>query len=405
MANTSKTMINHISEKPTTSKLCKVNEIKLNKFMDDIPTDKLKTIIQRKLPTPSKKRKRQSIKIPTIPGNLNKAIISLTLLDEPCMRRRIEIFIGYCRYKNYSYNTTQRYFQILKLNKFFGDYNNNPSMPNANNDDGDDGDGDDDTNMINLLRPNKLSFVDSGKPHIRVVSMNDFFTFVKYLHENFSEYSAPILLATYTGLRSFEILQFSTYTLYQLSMQQTTIAIKRKQTVIKSYNIDPVYWQPVYNTHLNAFIRNLLDLYAKDYEIFQKYQINTKLFHITPKTLGNRVKSLYFNAVNKLAPNGFGIHSCRNMIAMLMAEKTENIFAIQNFLQHRNIATTRQYIKADFTYTTNEFNRLTNYEFANINNTLERINKSTKPPEMIDSKKKVPKNITTNDNICDKTKN
>jgi len=297
-------------------------------------------------------------------------------MDEKSMSQRIKIFIGYCLYKNFSYNTTKRYFSILKNNNFFNESPNENENKNdiSNNDSNDSDDNTTQLEPIDHLRPNKLSFVNCGHQHIRIVSMSNFKTFIEYLHNNFSIYTAPILVAAYTGLRTFEILQFSTYTIYQLLNQQQPIAIKRKHTVIKSYDIDPILWQPIYNSHLNAFVEQLRDLYLDDYKIFLEMQINTKLFPVTPKTLGNRIKSLYFNAVNSIAPNGFGIHSCRNMIAMLMAENTENIFAIQQFLQHKNVKTTRQYIKADFSKTTQEFNRLTKYEFSNINKKLKKIN-------------------------------
>ncbi|AQN78604.1 ACH96205.1 dnaint/rec-like protein [Kallithea virus] len=365
MANTSNTMMNNILKSHTTSTIRKLNELELNRRMDGLPTEVLENLIRRKLPDPSKRRIVRTVIVkPKIPPCLNNAIVSLALMDEKSMRRRIEIFIGYCRYKNFTYNTTKRYFHILKLNGLFG----KEDEVNGNADE---------IEAIRYLRPNKLLFVDGGKTHIRIVSMVNFKTFIEYLHKNFSVYTAPILVAAYTGLRSFEILQFSTYTIYQLLNQQQPIAIKRKHTVVKSYDIEPIFWQPVYNSHLNVFVENLRDLYYDDYKIFIDFQINIKLFPVTPKTLGNRIKSLYFEAIGHAPPNGFGIHSCRNMIAMLMAEKTENIYAIQQFLQHRNVSTTRHYIKADFTKTTKEFNRLTKYEFSNINRKLEKINTET----------------------------
>jgi len=386
MANINSNTINSILKDHTTSTVRKLNEIELNRRFDSLPVNVLENLIRRKLPEPSKKRAthinngsssdgttKTNKKIPLC---LKNAITSLALMDEKSMSQRIKIFIGYCLYKNFSYNTTKRYFSILKNNNFFNESPNENENKNdiSNNDSNDSDDNTNQIEPIDHLRPNKLSFVNCGHQHIRIVSMSNFKTFIEYLHNNFSIYTAPILVAAYTGLRTFEILQFSTYTIYQLLNQQQPIAIKRKHTVIKSYDIDPILWQPIYNSHLNAFVEQLRDLYLDDYKIFLEMQINTKLFPVTPKTLGNRIKSLYFNAVNSIAPNGFGIHSCRNMIAMLMAENTENIFAIQQFLQHKNVKTTRQYIKADFSKTTQEFNRLTKYEFSNINKKLKKIN-------------------------------
>ncbi|AYP97929.1 integrase [Mauternbach virus] len=374
MANINKTTINNILKEHTTSTIRKLNEAELNRRFDGLPVNVLENLIRRKLPEPSKKRTTYigigngvNAKNNKLPLCLKNAITSLALMDEKSMSRRIQIFIGYCRYKCFSYNTTKKYFRILKMNNFFSDETHSDDSNSDNNN----------TNQIepiDHLGPNKLSFANCGRQHIRIVSMSNFKKFVEYLHNNFSVYTAPILVAAYTGLRTFEILQFSTYTIYQLLNRQQPVVIKRKHTVIKSYDVDPILWQPVYNTHLNAFIERLRDLYLDDYKTFTDLHINTKLFPVTPKTLGNRIKSLYFNAVDNLAPNGFGIHSCRNMIAMLMAENTDNIFAIQQFLQHKNIKTTRQYIKADFSKTTSEFNRLTKYEFSNINKNLQKIN-------------------------------
>lgn len=338
-----------IKKSHTTSELRRLNEKKLNDVLGNISREELENIIRKPLPTPSKVRTSFDKKLNPIPKTLSNIVTSIKLLDEPVITNRINIFIGYCKYQNYSYNTTIQYFNILKQHGIFSD---------------DDG-------SVPLLKPNKISFIDNGKIHTRIVSMNDFKMFAIYLNKNLTQYTAPISIAMYTGLRTSEILQFSTYTLYQLYEKHQPTSIKRKQTVITTLNPEPIFWEPIYNTHLNAFIRTLIeDTFSDEYDSFLKNDINIKLFQVTPKTLGNRIKSLYFNAVGKKAPHGFGIHSCRNMIAMLMAEKSENILAIQSFLQHKNVKTTRQYIKADYTYTTKEFNRLTQYEFQNIYDTL-----------------------------------
>ncbi|ATY70206.1 DNAint/rec [Tomelloso virus] len=329
----------------TVSELRQLNEAKLTALLPSLP---LEDVIRKTLPTPSKHRepiKSVSESINELPKTLVNAIKSLKLLEEPNMENRAAFFIGYCKYKNYNYNTTNRYFTILRRTNVFGD---DPK-----------------------LRPNKLAFIDNGKQHERIVSMADFRTFAIYLQENLTKLNAPIAIALFTGLRTSEILQFSTYTLYQLHEKKIPVAIKRKQTVVSAVSSEPIYWEPIYNTHLNAFVDRLInDIYSTDYQLFIETTINTKLFRVTPKTLGNRIKALYYDAVGKLAPLGFGVHSCRNMIAMLMAEKSENIMAIQSFLQHKNIKTTRQYIRSDYTYTTSEFNRLTQYEF---NDTFEKL--------------------------------
>lgn len=335
-----------IKKSHSISEIRRINEQKLNGILGTLSSEELSDIIRKPLPKPSKTRVlvNRPKKIPKV---LENAIVSLKLLDEPIMENRINIFIGYCKYKNYSYNTTMKYFSILKNNNIFISI--------------------DDDSEQSHLKPNKIAFIDNGQLHVRIVSMADFKTFALYLNQNLSQYCAPIAIAMYTGLRSSEILQFTTYTLYQLSEKQQSISVKRKQTVVTTLNPEPIYWEPIYNTHLNMFIEKLTtEIFSDDYDSFLKNKINIKLFQLTPKTLGNRIRSLYFNATGKQAPHGFGIHSCRNMIAMLMAENSENIFAIQAFLQHKHAKTTRQYIKADYTYTTKEFNRLTQFEFESV---------------------------------------
>lgn len=351
--------LNEITAPHQTTTIHRIDEDKLNRLFDSVPTDALKNIIRRKLPNLSKRRLRiKPTKSQQVPKLLQNAIAHLKLLDEENFDRRAQIFIGYCKYHNYSYNTAVRYFRILKTNGIFGQGSEQ-----------------------SLLKPDRIAFVDNGKLHVRIVSMKNFINLTKYLHEHWSKYTAPILIAIYTGLRTSEILQFSAYTLYQLQTRQQTVAIKRKQTVMKANDEvnEPINWKPIYNTWLTLLVDRLILLYRNEYDVLQKDQVNSKLFYVTPKTLGNRIKTLYYTANGYAAPNGFGIHSCRNMISMLMAETTDNLTAIQSFLQHKNTSTTRQYIKADFTYATKEFNRITNYELANVRNNLKQPPLSQKP--------------------------
>lgn len=335
---------------PSTVKhLRRLDESTLNSLFSDIPDEQLSNLIRKKLPDPEKRRPRISrpanTSLPAINSKLKDAITSLRLLDEPAVERRAQLFIGYCRFKNYTYNTTVQYFKILKLNGVFGDADVN-------------------------TRPDRCAFVDSGRPHTRIVSIDDFKVYAKYLGDHFSEYTAPLLVSVYTGLRTHEILQMTVYTLYQLKNHHPIIAIKRKHTVVTSLADEPTHWKPVYNTHLNAFVEQLLGLYSADYKEFMENQINRKLFYLTPKTLGNRLRSLFYAALGRLPPMGFGVHSSRNMIAMIMARTSENMPAIQQFLQHKNLNQTRRYVKADFTHTTKEFNRLTDYEFKDVRSSL-----------------------------------
>lgn len=340
-----------------TRRLTKLDETRLNKVIDsNVSSDILSNLMRAPLPKLSQERHKirtAIVNVPDIPQGLQQAILDLKLYDESNFDKRVQMFIGYCLYMNYSVNTVNKYYRILRANRVFGR-------------------GKDESK----LRMDPTVFSDRGRVHTRLVSMDNFKKLTMHLHENLSQYTAPLLVAVYTGLRTSEILQFSAMTLHQLLMRNASVRIQRKQTVVRSSSSnnnntntttpDANYWQPIYNSHFIVFIDILIDLYRIQYDALITSNQNAKLFHATPKTLANRIKHLYYNACGSAAPHGFGVHSCRNLIAQLMAENTDNIVAIQAFLQHRNLSTTRQYVKADFTHTTNTFNRLTNYALSSV---------------------------------------
>lgn len=333
-----------------------------------------------------KRRRRRAKKPVSLAPVLEEIIARLNLYDEPDLNKRMQLFTGYCLYHNYAYRTALRYFQILRAYGVFGEYGD----PNRTR-----------------LRLNPIAFVDRGRLHTRIVSQENFRKLIEYLLENFSQYTAPVLIAIFTGLRTAEILQFTTYTLFQLKQHLPVISIRRKQTIpldvlqqrypivteddLPEIPIPPVhnlqntkyaaeqqykdatvdekyanYWEPVYNKPLLEFINNLCLIYDKELQTLLDHQQNVRLFQFSPRTLAYRMRHLYFMATNVVAPHGFGIHSCRYLIAQSMTQDTDNIMAIQMFLQHRNLETTRQYIKADFTHMTETFNRITNLELSNV---------------------------------------
>lgn len=333
-----------------------------------------------------KRRRRRAKKPTSLAPVLEEIIARLNLYDEPDLNRRMQLFTGYCLYHNYAYRTALRYFQILRAYGVFGEY------------------GDPERTRLRL---NPIAFVDRGRLHTRIVSQDNFRKLIEYLLENFSQYTAPVLVAIFTGLRTAEILQFTTYTLFQLKQHLPVISIRRKQTIpldvlqqrypivteddLPEIPIPPVhnrqhtkyaaeqqykdatvdekyanYWEPVYNKPLLEFINNLCSIYDKELQTLLDHQQNVRLFQCSPRALAYRMRHLYFMATNVVAPHGFGIHSCRYLIAQSMTQDTDNIMAIQMFLQHRNIETTRQYIKADFTHMTETFNRITNLELSNV---------------------------------------
>lgn len=324
------------------SQLRRVNENKINQILDNVPDIVLSEVIRKRLPVITT-RKRQIV-YPL--KQLESVVRTLGLLDEPSYAKRTQIFVAYCRYRGYTYNTALRYYRILESNGLFGTHN--------------------------TILPNKFAFAESGKQHSRVVSIDSFVRMARYLHDNFSRYTAPLLVALYTGLRTFEILQWSTLTLEQLNTRQEYVSVSRKQTIRAANSNEPEFWRPIYTTRFVQFVSQMLQLYRPEYEKYVKTGIMVRLFYATNATLVNRIRQIYYECNDHFPPHGFGVHSCRNMIATLMSQNTDNITAIQAFLQHRHASTTRKYIGADFTHITAEFNRLTNNEFALVRANLKK---------------------------------
>lgn len=337
------------NDKINRERIRRINEEELNRLVGDASEDVMRRIIRKKLPDPSKSR--QNL-VKAVPKGLTAAVKSIGLLDEPDRKQRVVIFIGYCLDQKYSYNTTMRYITVLRNN---GILENRLSENDAH------------------IIQDKFVFSESGRPHTRVVSVKSFIKLITYLKANFSTYTAPLLVAYYTGLRNFEILQWTTVTLYQLKNQQPQVSVKRKNTLITKKNSSDAavtYWEPVYTSHLVQFIDDMIQLYKDQYDQLLENNVKVKLFYILPNTVVNRVRETYYTANKTYPPRGFGIHSYRNMMATLMAQNTDNVKAIQTFLQHKNLKTTRKYINADFTHTVKEFERLTKYELSNVRKNL-----------------------------------
>lgn len=319
--------------------LRRVDEKRLNAILDIIPTDKLQKIARRPLPQPS--RVRPKVKL-NVTGKVQALVQGASLLDEPDPSRRMQLFIGFCRFREYSYNTTVRYIQILKNHGVFGE-----------------------SPQEIVVQPSKLAFAESGKRHERMITVDDFVKLFKHLRDNFNKYHAPVLVAVYTGLRTFEILQLSVQTLHQLMSRQEYVSVRRKQTVI-TVDSDSTYWRPIYTTRFVQFLDELARLYRDEYESYLQYGINDQLFHVTPRTIVNRIRHAYFEVTGHAPPFGFGVHSCRNMMATIMSNETDNISSIQAFLQHKSVKTTQRYINSDLRFIRREFDRLTRRELSGV---------------------------------------
>lgn len=322
--------------------LRQIDENKLNALLDHVPEGIAKNIIRRSLPTPSRARI-NTRPTSTAPAVVRRIIQELGLLDVDDVELRAKLFIGYMRSRDLAYNTAQKYYaSACRLGIF-----------------------DDPERDTTRLRLDPTAF--EGRIHTRIMSVESYVKLYAYLTERWSEYTAPLLLAFHTGLRTMEVLQFTTHTLYQLSRRDTVVDIVRKRTVQRA---KPFLWQPIYDTYTIQFVEKLKNLYSPNFNEYTTSGINTKLFHVTPRTLINRLRTAFYLANGFLADRGIGLHTCRYMHANMMAVKSKNLDAIRAFLQHKSLKTTQRYLRNDLSYASKKFNEITKNVFAEIHKNL-----------------------------------
>lgn len=335
---------NKLNSQNTNSKVEFIDEYVINNVIDNMDNDLLNKLIFEKLPKPNTKKRKVKVanKKNTPPKSVLNIIKEYNITSELDLEKRVTLFIGVCKKRNYSYNTTLKYFNSLNGINYFGE--------NC------------------TIRPDPKQFI--GKTHTRVIDLNLYKKFCVHLFSNFSRKTAPMILAVLTGLRTMEILQFTTYTIHQLLQQRIDISIKRKTT---NYNVlitnseDHVnYWRPVYNTHLLTFVNKLKEFFLDEYLLFKNKRINVKLFTCAPNTLNNTFKLEFFRSTNIVPPLGFGIHVCRYMTASLLREHKASLPALQQFMQHSSKKTTLRYMKIDMTNTTAELNKIIKLKLSNL---------------------------------------
>ncbi|ABO45390.1 integrase [Gryllus bimaculatus nudivirus] len=315
-------------------KITKINEENLNSILDNIPDASFAEIIRKKLPKPNPKNVKRNInKDLKIPNIIFKIIKSIKLLDEPNKEQRLKLFIGYCKYKNYSYNTTLTYINFLKKTNIINKQNN--------------------------IIPDKGMY--NKDIHQRIIDSESFKKYFQYLLTYFNKFTAPLLFACFTGLRTMEILQVNTFTLFQLLSKKPEVSILRK---------NEQYWKPLYTNQFNIFIEKLKNLYKNTYNNALENNSHIKLFNIHPSTLDRRMGVIYYNATNLLLPFGAGIHTHRYMIANLLANSTKNIEIVSAFLQHKSIETTQIYLKSKLSFIEKEFQTIVNKKFNPVSKLL-----------------------------------
>ncbi|MGI4816550.1 MAG: tyrosine-type recombinase/integrase [Janthinobacterium lividum] len=337
----------HDRSKITTTKrgLKIIDERALNRLLDSVPLDANRDFIKKQLPPLSKTR--IPIKLndsKNSPKFIRSIVKELGLLDEMCEIRRYDLCLGFFRHRQYSLNTVHRYLKLLRKHGLFGD-------------------GEDTKYQI----PDSTVF--NNQKHTRIIDKETYIKYINNMNSNFSKFNAPLLLAFYTGLRTTEILQITTYHLQQLTVRSTTIDVKRKNTSPKKKSL---LWTPIYASHLLKFIDALTILYKDELSAFLTTQIDIRLFNLSPSTLLNRMSAIFTSVTGYSLPHGYGVHGNRTTVASIMYDSTPNLVAIQKYLQHRNISSTHRYVRADAKSLARQFNRITKEHFKDAMDILEK---------------------------------
>lgn len=332
--------------KITTTKrsLKTIDENVLNRLLDSVPLDANEDIIKKQLPPLSKTR--IPIKLndsKNSPKFIRSIVKELGLLDEPCEIRRYNLCLGFFRHRQYSINTVDRYLKLLREHGLFGD-----------------GEG------IKYQKPDSAVF--NTQKHTRIVDKETYSAFINNMNSNLSKFNAPLLLAFYTGLRTTEILQITTYHLHQLTVRSTIVDVKRKNTSPKKKLI---LWTPIYTSHLFKFIDTLAILYKDELSVFLSTDIDIRLFNLSPSTLVNRMSAIFTSVTGNSLPHGYGVHGNRTTVSSIMYDSAPNLVAVQKYLQHRNITSTHRYVRADAKSFAGQFNRITKEHFKDVIDILE----------------------------------
>lgn len=224
----------------------------------------------------------------------------------------------------YRLSTAIRYFNVLKYGAYFGDVEKTKHL---------------------VIR--KETFREKT-PQIRLPDPKLFRAFVSFLqnefHRNITEYASTnilreqnymraliaIVFCWNTGLRVATILSLTNKHLRQLLDRSVEIEIKNK-----TQNS----WIVVYHTHLLL----LIDIMATYFQSYMNLDLEVRLFPFGQTYLLTVVRNVYISANNELPPTGFGLHSIRYYIATEFAKA--NIKDAQELLGHKNIKTTKAYVR------------------------------------------------------------
>ncbi|CAI6374999.1 unnamed protein product [Macrosiphum euphorbiae] len=235
-------------------------------------------------------------------------------------------------------NTVNRYLKLLTKHGLFGD-----------------------GEKITYLKPELAVF--STQKHTRIVDKDTYIKFINYMNGSLSKFNAPLLFSFYTGLRTTEILQITTYQLHQLIVRSSVVDVKRKNTSVKKTSI---LWTPIYTSHLLKFIDAMADLYKIEISAFLSSKIDVRLFNLSPSTLVNRMSAVFVASTGTGLPHGFGVHGNRTTVSSIMYDSAPNLVAVQKYLQHSHLSSTHRYVRADVKTLAKQFDRITQEHFKDV---------------------------------------
>lgn len=139
-----------------------------------------------------------------------------------------------------------------------------------------------------------------------------------------------VLFMYYSGLRPSETLNISVQILEELQRKSPKILYHRKTSS---------EWYPVYNTHLNKLVTELL-------EKFQHLPPNTVIWKKSYMQLKNDLRKLYSQLFGESPPIGFGLHHFRYYAASNLFAQNQ-IHLAQKYLGHNDRSSIYRYFKND----------------------------------------------------------
>ena len=192
--------------------------------------------------------------------------------------------------------------------------------------------------------PNSMAFDTLTPSQNRNPNFRIFDNLIRYIKLMNNSYKWPLLLSHYTGLRLMEIFQIKSSHIIMITKKQKTIPIYRKNKEV---------WNVVYYEMFEDFIHHLRHfIFKEECDIYLESNRDSFIFkYISKYSLNNKLRECYTMSNNGLEPpNGFGVHFFRYYAASKIVKNIDGSGGIrlaQLFLGHKNIKTTKKYVKLD----------------------------------------------------------